>query len=139
MIKRQRVESPSTSVTIKTEKQDVSMVSSSNNNYHPSSFSTLSIGSNVLQSHFHDQTSSRVRSASSPFLPNSSPSFPHYTIKNPLSVQPSAKQSQMVQINPMTNAQILSTPHQQYDDKFRKSFPTENDRQVFEHFVNREI
>ena len=134
--KRKRVDSPSTSVSIKTEKQDVTMVSSLNNNYRPTSFPNLQLASDTLQSHFHDQTLSRQRSASSSFIPHSPSSFPQYAIKNPMSVQPPTKQSQMVHINPMTNAQILSIPHQQYQDKFQKSFPTENDRQVIQTFFS---
>jgi hypothetical protein len=129
--KRKRIDSPSTSVSIKTEKQDVPMISSLNDIYSSSSFTNLPPCSDVLQSHFHDQTlSSRARSASSSFLPNSSTSFTQYTIKNPMSVQPSVKQSRMTQFNPMTNSPILSTSHQQYDDKSRKSFSSENNRQM---------
>jgi hypothetical protein len=114
------------------------MISSLNDIYSSSSFTNLPPCSDVLQSHFHDQTlSSRARSASSSFLPNSSTSFTQYTIKNPMSVQPSVKQSRMTQFNPMTNSPILSTSHQQYDDKSRKSFSSENNRQVFEHSVNK--
>jgi hypothetical protein len=131
-------------VSIKHEEQDVSMISSLNDLYPPSSFPPFSACSNVLQEDFHDRIlSSRARSASSSILPNSSTSFPQYTIKNPLSVQPSTKQtrkqnslpnneyeqSRMTQFHSMGNSQIFpnsSTPIQHYDDKFRKSISSEN-------------
>jgi flagellar hook-length control protein FliK len=124
------------SVSIKTEKQDILM--SLNDIYPSSSFANLPSRSDVLQQHFHDQTSSssRVRSASSSILPTPPTSFAQYTIKNPLSVQPPAKQTRMTQFSSMTNSQIFpntSTPHQHYD---RKSYSSENNRQVLEYFAD---
>lgn len=91
--------------------------------------------SDVRQPYFHDQTpssSSRVRSASSSFIPTQSTSFAPFAIKTPLSVQPPPKQTRMTQFNPMTNSQTFSntpTSHQHYD---RKPLPSsENNRQVF--------
>jgi len=119
------------------------------NNLYP----TLPQCSDVLQQHFHDRTiSSRARSASSSIIPTPTTSFPQYTIKNPMSVQPPAKQirkqnplptndfdqSRTTRLNPIGNLQIFSNtpspPIQHYDDKFRKSFASENycqNRSVF--------
>jgi hypothetical protein len=128
------------------------MISSLNDIYHQSSFSTLPPCSDVLQQHFHDRSlASRVRSASSSIIPTPATSFPQHIIKNPMSVQPPAKQirkqnplptndfdqSRTTRLNPIGNLQIFSntpSPIQHYDDKFRKSFSSENycqNRSVF--------
>jgi len=105
------------------------------NDFYP----TLPPCSDVLQQqqYFHDRTiSSRARSASSSIIPTPPSLFPQYSVKNPMSVQPSTKQlrkqiplptneynqCQMTQFTPMGNSQMFpntSTPIQHYDDKFR--------------------
>ncbi len=99
------------------------MISSLNNLYPPPSSSTF-------QQHFHDQklTSSRVRSASSSFIPTQSTTLPPFTIKNPLSVQPT-KQARITQFNPMINSQQVFPNTGFYDDKFNKSFSPETNSQ----------
>ncbi|CAF1238641.1 unnamed protein product [Adineta steineri] len=100
--KQKRINSPSTSIAIKKEEQDVPMNSSTNDLYHQhqyhhhqqqSPYSSVSSPSDVHQQQFYDRlSSSRSRSVSSSVISNSATSFPSYTIQNPMSVQPPNKQ-----------------------------------------------
>jgi hypothetical protein len=110
------------------------MISSLNDFYSQSSFSTLPPCPDVLQQRLQDRiySSSRARSASSSILPTPSTSFPPHTIKNPMSVQPPTKQtrkqsplsindfdqSRMTQFNQQIYPNT-STSLQHFDDKFK--------------------
>jgi hypothetical protein len=77
---------------IKSEEEDIMMIPSSNSNTNPyqqTMYPTLPPCSDVLQHRFYDRSlSSRTRSISSSVVqPQTSP-LTHYTIKNPMSVQP---------------------------------------------------
>ncbi|CAF3951419.1 unnamed protein product, partial [Rotaria sp. Silwood2] len=152
-IKRKRVNSPSVSIKIKKEKQDSSMISSTNNLYQQkSSFISLSSCPNVIPKHLYDQTSlspTRPASLSPSNIPISTSTFPQFTIKNPLSVQSTTKQNRktnplstqdfhpsriniqnvIIPHDPVINPQIYlttSSPLQSYEDKIKESLSTEN-------------
>ncbi|CAF3826987.1 unnamed protein product [Rotaria sordida] len=152
-IKRKRINSPSISIKIKKEEQDISMIPSTNNIYQSqSSFTNLSSCSNIISKHLYNTTllsPARPSSSSSPNNSISTTPFSQYTIKNPLNVQSSIKQNRtstplsthvihpsrmniqnvMIPHDPMVNPQIYlntSSPLQLYDEKIKEPLLSEN-------------
>ncbi|CAF1435291.1 unnamed protein product, partial [Rotaria sordida] len=151
-IKRKRINSPSISIKIKKEEQDISMISTTNNIYQSqSSFTNLSSGSNIISKHLYNTTllSPARPSSSSPNNSISTTPFSQYTIKNPLNVQSTIKQNRiptslsthiihpsriniqnvMIPHDPMVNPQIYlntSSPLQLYDEKIKEPSSSEN-------------
>lgn len=88
------------------------------------------------QEHFQDRTlSSRARSASSSIVSTPSNTFPPYTIKNPLSVQPVTKQNEYDQSRtPQFHGIGNPQAYPNFGDKFPKTLSSENyspNRQVY--------
>ncbi|UJR09609.1 hypothetical protein I4U23_013844 [Adineta vaga] len=152
--KRKRIDSPLAAISIKKEEQDIPMFSSTDNPYHNHHHHhhhhhhhqhQQPLFSDVPQQQTYDRSlPSRSRSASSSVVTTTSPSFPTYITKNPLSVQPPTKQARkqnplsthgfepsrinisngMIGGDQMSHRQIfsnISPPSQQYDEKIRKS------------------
>jgi hypothetical protein len=133
------------SISIKNEEQDISVT---NNNIYQQQQQQqqlkLPACLNGIQHHFYDQTSSaRTRSVSSSVIQHPTV-FPHYTVKNPMSVQPVTKQipltlhgfdesrlnnsNGLLRFDPIASPQIFSNASivNHYDDNIRKSVSSDN-------------